>query len=174
MWVSQPGGLHALIITTFGTQRLGLGMTILVNVAGNLAILTCSLAKCKKFCRLQCNCSHTKDHKLLMPQVYRNMLTRPEKEHWLKQMRLLSSTAKHGSIWQYFLIFHCMEFASMLVFSWLDPSLHITILCKLFWRYCFSVCRPYWTANRIFLPEILNVAVLSIWLLDSYCWLSWV
>ena len=35
------------------------------------------------------------------------------------------------------------EFSAMLVFSWLDPPLHITILCKYFRDIDFSVCRPY-------------------------------
>jgi len=41
MHLPQPDGLQALIITIFDTWVLGLGMTILVNVA---AILSCPYA----------------------------------------------------------------------------------------------------------------------------------
>jgi len=39
LYVSQPDGLQAPLITIFGTQELGLGVNILVNVAVHPAIL---------------------------------------------------------------------------------------------------------------------------------------
>jgi len=46
--LSQPDGLWALPITIFGTQALGLGVNILVNVAVCPAILSCSRSQIVK------------------------------------------------------------------------------------------------------------------------------
>jgi len=48
--------------------------------------------------------------------------------------------AQFEGISRFFHYKKCTEFAAMLVFSWLDPPLHITILCK---DINFLACRPY-------------------------------
>ena len=102
MRVSQPGGLRAPIITIFGTQVLGLGMTVFVNVKENAVFLLCSRQQNIKILPIgkENNATVaipniTRSHLCL--RVRGDILTSPEKEHWLKHTRLVNATVENAS-----------------------------------------------------------------------------